>query len=86
VDASGKITVAFEDDTKGTFSGDFDIFDRTSTDGVAFSDATNLSNTTDQSEISAQIIVSARGSMYFVWSDTSSANRPVTSVFFDAVP
>jgi hypothetical protein len=88
VDSDGRITVVFEDDSKGTFSGDFDIYERTSTDSVTFSDATDLSKTTDQTEVFPQIVVTQTGLRYFVWSDTSDtqASNPVVSAFFDAVP
>jgi hypothetical protein len=88
VDVNNRITVAFEDDSNGTFSGDDDIYDRTSTDGVTFTDAANLSNTTDQSEVFPQILIASKGVRYFTWYDTfdSQNSNPVVSVFFDAVP
>jgi hypothetical protein len=87
VDSNGRITVAFEDDSEGGFSGDFDVYERTSAGGQTFSDATNLSNTTDQSELLSQILIAAKGIRYFVWYDVSNAqnSNPVVSVFFDAV-
>jgi BNR repeat-like domain len=87
VDSNGRITVAFEDDSGGSFSGNFDVYERTSADGQTFSDATNLSNTIDQSELLSQILMAAKGVRYFVWYDVSNAqnSNPVVSVFFDAV-
>jgi hypothetical protein len=86
VDSSGKITVVWSDDAKGAFSGDDDLYTSTSTDGVNFSTPTNLTNTTDQSELVAQVLVTKSGVHYFLWYDTASFARPVTNVFFDAVP
>ena len=87
VDSNGRITVAFEDDSKGSFSGNFDIYERTSTDGLHFADAVNLSNTTDQSELVSQILITSKGVRYFTWYDTFSSQNtnPIVSVFFDAV-
>jgi len=87
IDSNGTVIVAFEDDSKGSFSGNFDIYERTSVDGQTFSDATNLSNTTDQSELLSQILFAAKAVHYFVWYDASNAqnSNPVVSVFFDAV-
>jgi hypothetical protein len=87
VDSNGRIIVAFEDDSKGSFSGNFDIYERTSADGQTFSDVTNLSNTTDQSEVLSQILIAAKAVRYFVWYDVSNVqnSNPVASVFFDAV-
>jgi hypothetical protein len=86
VDRNGKITVAWEDDSNGTFSGDYDIYARASTDGGTFSEAVDLSNTTDQSEVFPQVIETAKGLRYLTWYDTTGqASNPVASVFFDAV-
>jgi hypothetical protein len=87
VDSAGRITVAFEDDSNGKYSGDWDVYERTSTDGVTFADGTNLSNTTDQSELLSQILIVAKGVRYFVWYDLSNTQNssPALSVFFDAV-
>jgi hypothetical protein len=88
VESNGRITVAFEDDSKGSFSGNFDIYERTSADGQTFSDATNLSNTTDQSEIVPEIIIGPKSVRYFTWYDVGNTqnSNPALSVFFDALP
>jgi hypothetical protein len=88
VDVSGKISVAWEDDSNGMFSGDADIYLRSSTDGVTFSAATNLSNTTDQSEVSPIVIIGPKLIRYLTWYDNENLlNKTQTiSVFFDVVP
>jgi hypothetical protein len=86
VDSSDKITVAWEDDSKGTFSGDFDIYTRTSSDGITFNAAVNVSNTTDQQEVFPMVIEGTNG-LFLTWSDTSNPQNSNTSlsVFFDAI-
>jgi hypothetical protein len=89
VDSSGKISVAWDDDSNGMLSGDFDIYLKTSTDGGAtFSAAVNLSQTKGQSEVFPQIAINPLGVRYLVWSQTSSSvePNPTPSVFFDQVP
>jgi len=87
VDSTDKITVAWDDDSNGVFSGDFDIYERSSTDGKTFTDATDLSNTTDQQEVFPMVIEAANG-LYFTWFDTANPQNGGTSlsVFFDANP
>jgi hypothetical protein len=86
VDSTGKISVAWEDDSNGSYSGDFDIYMATSTDGVTFSTPVDLSNTTDQTEVFPQIVTNSAGVRYLVWydtEDTQAANQTL-SVFFDS--
>jgi hypothetical protein len=86
VDTSGKITVAWEDDSNGKFSGDNDIYIRTSTDGVTFSSPMDVSNTTDQIEVSPIIVETPTGKRYMTWYDMNGQqSNPVLSVFFYAV-
>jgi hypothetical protein len=86
VDTSGKITVAWQDDTNGKFSGDNDIYIRTSTDGVTFTSPINVSNTTDQIEINPIVIETLTGKRYMTWYDMNGQqSNPVLSVFFYAV-
>jgi hypothetical protein len=86
VDITGKITVAWEDDGKGTFSGDNDIYVSTSTDGKTFSSPTDISNTTDQIEVFPMVIETPTGLRYITWYDTTGQQtNPVLSVFFYAV-
>jgi hypothetical protein len=83
VDTSGKITVAWEDDSNGKFSGDNDIYIRTSTDGVTFSGPMDVSNTTDQIEVSPIILETPTGKRYMTWYDMNGQqSNPVLSVFF----
>jgi hypothetical protein len=51
VDSTGKITAIWVDDANGKVAGDNDIYIRISRDGVTFSSAMDVSNTTDQIEI-----------------------------------
>ena len=86
VDTTGKITVAWEDDGKGTFSGDNDIYISTSTDGKTFSSASDISNTTDQIEVFPVVIETPKGLRYITWYDTAGQqSNPVLSLFFYAV-
>ena len=86
VDTSGKITVAWQDDTNGKFSGDNDIYIRTSTDGVTFSSPMDVSNTTDQIEVNPIIVETPKGLRYMTWYDMNGKqSNPVLSVFFYAV-
>jgi hypothetical protein len=86
VDVSGKITVAWEDDSNGHFSGDNDIYIRTSTDGAAFTGPIDVSNTTDQIEISPTVLETPNGLRFLTWYDMNGQQtNPVLSVYFYAV-
>ena len=86
VDVSGKITVAWEDDSNGHFSGDNDIYIRTSTDGATFTGPMDVSNTTDQIEISPTILETPNGVRYLTWYDMNGQqSNSVLSVYFYAV-
>jgi hypothetical protein len=85
VDTSGKVTVAWEDDSNGKFSGDNDIYIRTSTDGVTFSGPMDVSNTTDQIEVNPIILETPTGRRYMTWYDMNGQqSNPVLSVSFYA--
>jgi hypothetical protein len=86
VDTSGKITVAWEDDSNGKFSGDNDIYIRTSTDAVTFSGSMDVSNTTDKIEVHPIIVETPSGKRYMTWYDMNGQqSNPVLSVLFYAV-
>jgi hypothetical protein len=86
VSATGKITVAWEDDSNGSFSGDNDTYIRTSTDGVTFGTPMDVSNTTDQIEVNPIVIETTTGMRYMTWYDANGQqSNPVLSVFFYAV-
>jgi hypothetical protein len=86
VDANGKITVAWDDDTNGTFSGDYDLYIRTSSDdGKTWSSPTDISNTTNAVESEPTVLVTPNGVRYIVWYDVSNANPANMNVFFYAV-
>lgn len=86
VDSDDKITVAWEDDSNGAFSGDNDIYARASTDGKTFTDAVDLSNTTDQQEV-FPMVTEAIGGLYLTWFDTANSMGQVSNlnVFFDSI-
>jgi hypothetical protein len=84
VDANGKITIAWEDDTNGGSPGYFDIYVITSADGRTFSPAKNISNTTGAFTSAPTVLISPLGEQYIYWYETSSTNA-ATSVFFDSV-
>lgn len=86
VDSDDKITVAWEDDSNGAFSGDNDIYARSSTDGKTFTDAVDLSNTTDQQEV-FPMVTEAIGGLYLTWFDTANSMGQVSNlnVFFDSI-
>jgi hypothetical protein len=88
VDTTGKITAAWSDDAVGSYSGDYDLYTGTSTDGLNFTTPVDLTNTTDQSEIFGQVLTTKTGLRYFVWADagSSQATNQAINVFFDAVP
>ena len=82
VDPCGNISVAWEDDSVGISSGEFDIFFKRSTDGgTTFSNPVDLSNTPQQAEVFPQIAVDSRGDTYLVWETTN----PPLNVFFSRV-
>jgi hypothetical protein len=82
VDPCGNISVAWEDDSVGSSSGEFDIFFKRSTDGgTTFSNPVDLSNTPYQAEVFPQIAVDSRGNTYLVWETT----HPPLNVFFSRV-
>ena len=86
VDTSGKITVAWEDDSNGKFSGDNDIYIRTSTDAVTFSGSMDVSNTTDKIEVHPIIVETPTGKRYMTCYDMNGQqSNPVLSVLFYAV-
>jgi hypothetical protein len=86
VSATGKITVAWEDDSNGSFSGDNDTYIRTSTDGVTFGTPMDVSNTTDQIEVNPIVIETTTGMRYMTWYYANGQqSNPVLSVFFYAV-
>jgi hypothetical protein len=86
VDLSGKITIAWEDDTNGKFAGDNDIYLRTSIDGLTFSNPVDVSNTTDQIEINPIILETHNGKRYMTWYDMNgNQSNPALSVFFYGV-
>jgi hypothetical protein len=84
VDANGKITIAWEDDTNGGSAGDFDIYVSTSTDGRTFSPAKNISNATGAFTSAPTVLISPLGQQYIYWYETSNTNA-VTIVFFYSV-
>jgi hypothetical protein len=86
VDATGKITAAWDDDALATISGWDDIYTSSSTDGVNFSDVVNLTNTPNEPETVSQVLVNSKGVRYFLWGDSFSAAFQNVNVFFDAVP
>jgi hypothetical protein len=68
------------------FSGDNHIYIRTSADGVTFSGPEDVSNTTDQIEVSPIILETPTGKRYMTWYDMNGQqSNPVLSVFFYAV-
>ncbi len=81
VDANGKITIAWEDDTNGASSGDNDIYVSTSTDGITFSPAKNISNTTGAVTSAPTFLTSPQGVRYVYWYETSKTNTANTNVF-----
>jgi len=71
----GQISVFFEDDSKGSFSGDSDIYETKTVDGVNFSAPSNLSNSTDQEEVLPLVATDHNGVAFVVWADTANSNR-----------
>ena len=83
IDRCGTITVAWSDDSLGTFSGDFDIFlNRSTDDGATFFNPLNLSNTPAAAEVISQMVVDSRGNANLTWTTVN----PPFNVFFSRVP
>jgi hypothetical protein len=84
VGPANQIGVAWDDDSLGSFSGDSDIFLKTSaSDGVVFSNATNVSNANAISQTLPQAIVDAHGNTFIVWTSQPPSQSP--AVFFAKV-
>jgi hypothetical protein len=64
----GQISVFFSDDSNGTFSGDFDIYEARTVDGVNFSAPSNLSNSPNQSDASLLVATDHNGVAFVAWS------------------
>jgi len=81
VGAANQISVAWDDDSLGSFSGDSDIFLKTSANGGAlFSNATDVSNAGATSQTLPEVIVDVHGNSYIVW--TSQPRGASPAVFF----
>ena len=85
VDPSGKITVAWRDDTNGTFAGDYDVYISTSTDGKNFTPATNISKAAGAFTSAPTVLIAPQGLRYIYWYETSNTNAADVNVFFYAV-
>jgi hypothetical protein len=84
VGPANQISVAWDDDSLGTFSGDSDIFLKTSVSGGAvFSNAVNVSNAGATSQTLPQVIVDAHDNTYLVWTSQPHVQSP--AVFFAKV-
>jgi hypothetical protein len=85
VDPSGKVTVAWRDDTNGTFAGDYDVYISTSTDGKNFTPAMNISKATGAFTSAPTVLIAPQGLRYIYWYETSNTNAADVNVFFYAV-
>jgi hypothetical protein len=85
VDANGKITIAWEDDTNGGSPGDSDIYVSTSTDGKTFRSAVNISNASGAFTSAPTVLITPQGFRYIYWYETSKNNTANTNVLFYAV-
>jgi hypothetical protein len=85
VDSNGKITVAWEDDTNGTFPGDNDIYISTSTDGKTFSTPTNISNAFGAVTFAPSLLITSQDLRYVYWYEASQSNPADMSVIFYSV-
>jgi hypothetical protein len=85
VDANGKITIAWEDDTNGVSPGDFDIYVSISTDGKTFRSAMNISNASGAFTSAPTVLITPLGLRYIYWYETSKNNSANTNVLFYAV-
>jgi hypothetical protein len=84
VGPANQISVAWDDDSLGSSSGDSDIFLKTSvTDGAVFSNAANVSEGDTVSQTQPQVIVDAHGNTYIVWTSQPATQSP--AVFFAKV-
>jgi hypothetical protein len=85
VDANGKITITWEDDTNGVSPGDFDIYVSASTDGKTFRSAMNISNASGAFTSAPTVLITPLGLRYIYWYETSKNNTANTNVLFYAV-
>ena len=75
--------MAWADDSAGTFSGDFDVYlDRSSDDGLRFSNPLNVSNTAADAEVVSQIAVDAHDVSSLLWTTVTFPS----DVFFSRIP
>jgi hypothetical protein len=82
-DSCGTISVAWADDSAGTFSGDFDVYlGRSTNDGARFSNPLNVSNTTTDAEVVSQIAVDAHDVSNLLWTTVTFPS----DVFFSRIP
>jgi hypothetical protein len=82
-DSCGNISVAWADDSAGTFSGDFDVYlDRSSDNGRRFSNPLNVSNTAADAEVVSQIAVDAHDVSNLLWTTVTFPS----DVFFSRTP
>jgi hypothetical protein len=82
-DSCGNISVAWSDDSAGSFSGDFDVYlDRSRDDGERFSTPVNLSNTAADAEVVSQIAVDAHDVNNLLWTTVTFPS----DVFFSQIP
>jgi hypothetical protein len=75
----GQISVFFEDDSKGTFSGDSDIYETRTMDGVNFSAPANLSNSANKSDGLPLVATDHNGVAFVVWSAQTAGTANVES-------
>jgi hypothetical protein len=81
VGPANQISVAWDDDSFGSFPGDADIFVKTSEIGGAlFSNATDVSNAGLTAQTIPQVMVDALGNTYIVWTSQPIVQSP--GVFF----
>jgi hypothetical protein len=81
-DSCGNISVAWADDSAGTFSGDFDVYLDRSSDGRRFSNPLNVSNTAADAEVVSQIAVDAHDVSNLLWTTVTFPS----DVYFSRIP
>jgi hypothetical protein len=75
IDSCGGLNIVWNDDSKGSFCGDFDLYAiRSENGGMTFTPAVNLTNTPSAVEITEGLLTDAHGNLYTLWETTGNSN------------
>ena len=84
IDSCSGLNIVWNDDSNGTFSGDFDLYAvRSKNGGMTFTSPTNLTNTPNSVEVTEGQVADSSGNLYTMWETTSNSNLPKNGAPFD---